>query len=1539
MTDATSLFNSVDAPAEDSVTALFNSTDMPEPTPADEPTMDTLAAARQARLAALGDTHLAKDNIDQLNTLTALYTDSIQRSGLNRLQTEAAISSKENEVASAVAAMRAAPTSDPTGELRNQASLMAQQVLMEDIQDRQEYALEQRTAARVRDLAASGDSTQAQILMNMMEHGSPVQMQQDYIAKQLILQREIDRARIEVENQGWFSHLADFLASGVLVWKGKDADVDIPKGVQNWYDSLFSGERIRNEASALYNMPAPEFARYVRENLIPQVRESTSFLGFHNRAQDLDLLTRFQSTPPTDQTNAMDAIGIASVLPFTEMTKIPSFLAGLGARRAGVSAIVEATEAIIKEGTEAAVKSTGIPEEVVIEGLSVSAINPQPSGIVSLGVDAGERLARGRALYEALTGEAVPNAGRLTEAEEKAAVQRVENAVREEFGREVKDVIPERIPMTGGSYINRVTFLLGRKNGGGFASERSAQIWAGRDSVRLTDFETIRDASGQWFLKVTRNVSEEGFATTPLNPGATTFWARRLLGSHLAGDDILNEVAQVAGDRKAAAVNRIMKPMQAVFRRLRPQERMNVDDMLTYQERQGRWLSENEAEAIWRRSFKREMGDRERDALRAAQELNDIEYAIRNDDLYKNLVVSGHSQIEFDTGIGPFSGPGRVLSELPKSFPNRVFDLTTREHILNVTPEVMERLRAEGYQFIRPTEAMELADGTTVGTFIGKPGSFVERNLDRLQIAYRAGGHRLYDPAKVTHFLRQAVWSIQSDTGKKFLRNPNTYRGGTRAEMEHIGQLLEQARQRYIQGNATAADIDAILGPRLGLPSGEDFLKGMEGYMHEDGIWRQDFVRDEPFVVTADRVMPEVYNTVDADVAAFANLEEGGFNGWLRTTGRLYYSRKGIALRDWMGAEAPILDSYETINRSLANVIQLSSFSDYKIESVNRWIQTFRKYIDVPANASSFREFLEGTVKPNIEPKIIQQLEAQREIIKRNLSWQTEIDHVGNQEARRFQDWLLGADPTSLQHTAAKTAIKWWSNNNPVQALRTIAFDMKLGLFNPGQFLLQTSTMAAAWSLSPKYATQGMLSGYFTKLFLAGSKVDFEQFAKMAGLSSAREAEAYLKTMKGSGFLDIGQHVAMDNFGPNAVTSAMGNAANDFIGRGRFFFNEAERWNRTVAYRIAWGEAVERFGAEAADGNDFQRFLARRRHDYSFNMSKASSAWWQNGVMSVPTQFWGYNARMMEAVFGNTFTRTQRASLAAGQLLFYGAAGTPITVVIQQLYQMFNGQQPLTESPTEKGAMGRFFNDGLIDTVMHGLTGQDISYGKRLGTGGWLVETIRSFFGISQYGPTSPAKFVAGASTNIAFNALGSIGKGLSDVYQYSRAEAGAEDNPVIGRALLSVADQISTVSNIHKALVLWNYGVYQSSSGLAMASDLPRPDAFAIALGFQPGELEQLNAMSDWNRNQSRIVDEAAQIINRYRARMVNEPDKRAEITNEINAYVRMLPPNIRTKALRKAHGSTDGSLYESLADRIERDRAAEQRIKERERLSGETN
>jgi hypothetical protein len=1517
-TQPTSLFDSMDQ-SPNLFSGMSNPEELgPKQTPAYVNNQATVATLANAKAQDVN----SPDALSMLSQAADTYRQAIKSGQELEIRKNAAAEQQQDELRGIIGIGAETRSAVDPGIAMN-ISGAAQAVMAQDQDTRAKYALEQKAIERVQDLAAQGDYTQAQIVSNNIIHGGAEDVIRDMNTKRLILNREIDQAQMDESHKGWFSGLADFALSMIPLRNSlsMQGNVNNPDVAKHWYDWLAGGQRIQSEADSLWAMPVDQFSDYVKNHLIPTLDQRSTLLGYKDKSQHLDLLTQLGAhTNPVLMNNAQNLVDNLGLLPFTKLGKVavslPMLLVKNGARKELGSLVAAAADSIMKEGIDGAATKTGLSEAEVKQNLSVSAINVDgPASTIPVTGDAVTALERGKALLQGITNGGLIQPGRLLPEEQQAVLDSFVKKTTEEFKNDVQDVdlgpkgTGQEQKLADGSTTKFAEFTLGKRTGGLYQSEATATRAA--KSLGYPDAEIIRDESGGYGIKITRDISEAGFYTN-LNVQAKSSLARRLLNARITGDAFMADVLQVSGNTRNALIKALDSTYSNSFRALKHDEREALGQVMAAGENQGVWYTHDQFQGIYDRGVGRPASENEWRAYNAGRDINDIEYALRNDVQYKEKVLKGFQTLKVEYPNFNFRGNALINRNMGAVPRERVYNLTDGIHYTKgnqLTPEKLAKLKEDGYILVSTEDAQTLHDGTRIKNFLVKSKDAEISPLNRYQLDYRAGGHRFYEGK---YFGKQAVMGVQPDTLEKYLDNPNTYiNGETKAEVDAWTQRMEAGRLAYKEG-LSLPEIEEALGGSKGLPTAEEFVAGMK-----DGTYQAN----TPFRTMYDREALPEYVGVDEHVINYHDPDESGFNGWLRTNGRMYYSKKGTNLPDWRGEMAPTLDAFKSINRSIMNVANLSSFSDFKISSIERWVNKFGKYLEGRApGQSDYSQFSKLALRADTETPIREAAITQKQIIQRNIGWKTDFDREMEQYQRSIVEWIGGHQPGSWRNEAAKMT-NWVLEKNPVQKLRGYAFDAKLGMFNPGQLIVQAGTMYASLTLSPKFGLQAisaapLLRAYLTK---SGGENMLDYITKLGahGMMGMEEAEfkQYARYLKKSGFFDFGgSHSLIHDYGAHAALSGVKDAEVRIREAGRFFFNEAEMWNRMTASGIAWKETAEKFPQLAKDSDEFIRRVAGRSEDYAFSMSSTSQAWWQKGLLSIPTQFWAYNARTIEAMLGPQFTAVQKMRLALGQFMLFGSAGLPVLPFVMEKIKQSGGDPSQFGFDTPVGMA----DHGLLDVVMHNMFGTDNNFGKRYGVGNWPMDAVSDIFGWGQYGDKTTADVLGGATYAI----LGQFGGGLVDTVRYVVAESGSEEKPLTREALLKMASNVSSVSNFLKAAMVMQYHTYETGNGTTLSNDVPTADAVGIALGFQPGTQENVSIMMGWQKNRTKVVDEAVKVLQNYRARFANEPDKQEEISQQVNAFTRLLPPAIRADVLARANRSMSPTLEGSLAMRIKQKR-----------------
>ena len=936
-------------------------------------------------------------------------------------------------------------------------------------------------------------------------------------------------------------------------------------------------------------------------------------------------------------------------------------------------------------------------------------------------------------------------------------------------------------------------------------------------------------------------------------------------------------------------------------------------------------------------------------------ELSNLAHLMRSEDMYLGKAVRGMQSLSFHAGRGIIEDMDGVVyraSNVPAVPSSRVYNITDDLHyVAKVDAQVKEgtaykagtaprltdadinrMVKKEGYIMVRLEQPIQVRGGVTVQWVMGKAQDFEVKPLKFEQLGYVPGGSRGY---KDRHFAKQVNMGKQADNGEDFLMNPHTFIVGTRAEVEAWTKTMEEARAIYnnTEGERRTTLLSNLLDNAEGFPSGADF---------EQMVKNGEFNPEYPVEALYDREQPSDYAKFRTrGWEDMSDPEESGINTYMQTHGKMYYSPKGQVLKDWRGQDATLIDPFQMMNKSLSNIASMSSLSDYKMRSIEKWIKTFGPYLDlrgIPRDASPVRIFQESVFLKDVPEaqKIKNAAEAQRDTIKRLLGWRSDVDREFDYMGRQLVDFVAGDKPGSWRNKTFSRGMEWTNDANPVSKARKMAHHMKLGLFNVAQFPMQISTMLAAISIDPvkglhAFSNLPAMIGYLAK---NGDEawLDFwikQGWHKASGFSDPEEYKAMMRAAKKSGFFDIGGTHQLVNY--NGVDAAMGAIGRGPVGemlnaagrvtrqvteKGTFFFNEAERWNRVLGWQIGWRRTAE-MGLTPGTPKFFEK-VNEIAHDFTFNMSAGGAAAWQKGWTSIPTQFLSYQARMLEAMTGKQFTRAERLRLLLGQAVLYGTAGVPFAAFLSEKLRGDSGEAP--KIGTWEGLADR----GLIDTLIWVSSGADVQYGERAATGAFITDTVRELFGMSKYGETSFVDIMGGPLYGVTKEVAGSFW----NVVKYVSAESGGDTGLALtSSSVMNLAKQISSFNNAYKAYMVWNYGQYVTKTGKVALDDLPSTDAFAVFLGLTPGEYRDYVAKQDWRRNRQDTVNEISGKIVEFRTRLWREEGNSDAIASEMELFRKMTPEDVWIDALNMANRSkTSESIYDGIARRWEIEKQQQQ-------------
>lgn len=939
--------------------------------------------------------------------------------------------------------------------------------------------------------------------------------------------------------------------------------------------------------------------------------------------------------------------------------------------------------------------------------------------------------------------------------------------------------------------------------------------------------------------------------------------------------------------------------------------------------------------------------EQERIAYFSAVQLNDWDYVMRNLGLYRDKARQGIEKFAFNHSItDETSGEkavvkspmieGRVTKDIPwadvEDANIAVIDRNGNKRVLSKNTmtgseraEITNAINIDGHKVIQVANPLEKRLRGVVGSdqsvhFIVAP-EFERKALDWQQLPYRAGGHTEY---LHEHWVSQP--SIRR-AGDQFIYegDNNALNFATEAEARKYAEKMETARKMLKDGNVS--HLDNFL--QTNLPwTREEFTRMFQEQTLKDGTkLPARFSLEDPFahrssgrnVLDAHPDVAKLYPNVRNEVRSSYNL-------YGQIDKKFASERDGpvMTVRERTGDNEPAfklepakrIDPLTTMNRAMANVMRSRYLNDYKIKSVEDFIEEFADLMKVEGGKAEIRKnpvfYLHEAPWDNQFPdkaRLAAGKNAQRAIINL-LGSQTELG--GNLRWAREQ--MMNA----VYNNFGQKASDYVSEHllpvlkDPFKYARNVAFHSKLGLFNPVQMFLQSQTLLHAIAITPQHAYPGMAAASLMRyLTMTADKSTIEHFAQIAskfGWTKEDFLESYAG-LKRSGLWNVEGEVALkdDIFDPKIFKGKWGS----FLDKGTFFFREGERVVRLTAWNAAYREWKVANPGKLLNDKAIAEILTRQ-NTFGVNMTRASSSAWQQGLWSIPTQFFAYQARLAEQLLGKRLTQAEKARVMT---MYAGMYGVPTaTGAATFAYPWYDDmrEEALNRGVDLTAPMNKALMDGIPSMIIQQLTGAEPNFSQRAGPGG--IQYFKDVFKDGKVGE------LFGASPKILTQMSTAIAPVLKAVM--SPFTPGEDFKLTMGDAITAM-DQISTVNNVGKALFALKTGKYISQNETYLGNATTADAIMTALMGTQPLAISDAFLKADLQK-ETKSMQQAVQkqVITNWRRAMqeFNAGNDTAAESYMHNAKVLMAGGDFRPDEKGKIFQQAMKG-YESFVDKMNRE------------------
>lgn len=567
---------------------------------------------------------------------------------------------------------------------------------------------------------------------------------------------------------------------------------------------------------------------------------------------------------------------------------------------------------------------------------------------------------------------------------------------------------------------------------------------------------------------------------------------------------------------------------------------------------------------------------------------------------------------------------------------------------------------------LRPLQGFDTVDHTRV-RYVLSP-TVETRQLDWNQVPRRGGGHVEYD---YDWYIKQANMRHDPTSGEYWYEGDTTIMPiQIRAMGKDIAQKLDTVRQLLKAKNETAAQEFS----NKNLPMDWDQVHEWFSGKMEDGKFQPPMLNiHEPIqvikrggkIVAQDSELEKRYTNFrnGTKEASLARQNQIDYTMERNASELFTLENKGSAQNPlYSVVQADKVDPITTMNRGLARIAKSNFMDDYKTMAVEHWLAQAAKWMEASESEirhSPFYYFHEAKFRRDAPPELVRQLEAAKVHINQLVGQPSETDALLHSTAQNLADSIynkygpnsINVEPAWLMHTL----------KDPFRLIRSIVFDMKLGLFNIPQFIVQMGNYSNILGVAGyKYAAPGTMAAQLHFWSTVNSHPNIIKYLDnmatkmhLPGTSAWKPGEftEALKEGQRTGFFNTGgEYAALDS---PTQAKVVKEALDMFLDWGRYPFKQGETNAKYGAWYTAYKEFRDANPFGAITPEDRAKIL-QRADLLNVNMSTASSSQIHKGIWSVPTQFYTYQIRLLELFFGSRLTGKERARMFATNAALYG---------------------------------------------------------------------------------------------------------------------------------------------------------------------------------------------------------------------------------------------------------------------------------------------
>ena len=625
---------------------------------------------------------------------------------------------------------------------------------------------------------------------------------------------------------------------------------------------------------------------------------------------------------------------------------------------------------------------------------------------------------------------------------------------------------------------------------------------------------------------------------------------------------------------------------------------------------------------------------------------------------------------------------------------------------------------------------------------------------------------------------------------------------------------------------------------------------------------------------------------------------------------------------------AQMIDPIDMMDRAITRISNQLWLDDYKYFSSEHWFQTYRPWLNLENGGAPFYHFTHPEWKKGTPKQVIAQAMSNRK---------KALDFVNMPSP--FAAWthtvlsgLAESVYTTMGNKAHNLVVPLQQipfEKNPVRALRSANFDLKLGLGSIPAFFTQITGFVNVWALAPDFApsgTKAMLLHQYARWmpqhldYLDGIAANArETRGFQSGFSPSPGHFKFLWKMlnEKTDFGKVGSEHAEVN---TAMTDRYIRNWSDSVRYwGRSFFREGAQSLRIAAWYTSGYKWFAEHPGQWPTTREAEAEIKTLASHYDHDMSRAYQSAINSGAMSVPAQFYTYDRNLAEQMFGKRWTWKQKARWAAISSMVWGLPFGGVGLYGVPLAQKYMEQAIDRGYIAGDGAMS-MVNEGLVATAIAKATSPDGDMKH-----GWHLDIGR--------GGAHGWEFINYALLDDThwYQVLGSTPTAVINTWQrihpmWYTALAMLHGQPGVNLKMMDVADMFkewSTLSRGIKLYIALKYGTSVSNNVTPLEYNETASEAITkFILGVQTAEVRDIGAVRTLDAdNKAAIAFLTKTMQTNYNKAMLalksshdfKDPDYQNYIGRNEYILRNMIPENQHSQVLARMYKNEE-SLITSL-------------------------